>query len=224
MLIRLLTTILIFTSLIKTGPSADLIKETREKIARINISFLENRLPGKSSVSQLDKLLSELKEKKNSAGSISNDKDYKDKTDLLLKSFKAFEKFYLSKPEVDTLKKVFRVVNNEFNSLFGNYFLGELKNSSKKKVILFSTSMSCECTLEMCYKQEAEIQKLQKENPGLFDYAVVDCFTNFDLQSKYEVGFIPVVLVLDEKGKEVKRFVREENLTNELNTYLRKYK
>ena len=220
MLIRLLTTILIFTSLIKTEPSTDLIKETREKIARINISFLENNLPKKSSVNELDKLLSELKEKKIIGGSISNGKDYKNKTALLLKSFKAFERFYRSKPEVDTLKKVFRVVNNEFNSLFGNYFLGELKNSSKKKIIFFSTSMSCECTLEMCYKQEAEIQKLQKENPGLFDYAVVDCFTNIDMQSKYEVGFIPVVLVLDESRKEVKRFVREENIYSKLSEYL----
>ena len=220
MLIRLLTTILIFTSLIKTEPSVDLLKETRENISQINIAFLKNDYPDNSTVDELDKLLSGLKEKKNIAGSNSNGKEYKDKTDNLIKSFKAFEKFYRSKPEVDTLKKVFRVVNNEFNSLFGNYFLDKLNKSSKKKVILFSTSMSCECTLEMCYKQEAEIQKLQKENVGLFDFAVVDFFTNFDLQSKYEVGFIPVVLVLDEKGKEVKRFVREENLYSKLNEHL----
>jgi hypothetical protein len=62
----------------------------------------------------------------------------------------------------------------------------------------------------MCYKQETEIQKLQKENPGLFDYAIVDCFPNIDLQSKYEIGFIPTVIVLNSKNKEVKRIVREE--------------
>ena len=221
MLLKLLTTILIFTSLIRTEPSTDLlIKETREKIAQINLSFLEKNTPNESFVNQLGKLLSELKEKKNIAGSISNENEYKNKTDNLIKSFKAFEKFYRSKPAVDTLKKVFRGVNNEFNTLFGNYFLDELKNSSKKKIIIFSTSMSCECTLEMCYKQETEIQKLQKDNSGLFDYAVVDCFTNFDLQSKYEVGFIPMVLVMDKKGREVKRFAREENLYSELNKYL----
>ncbi len=222
MLIKLFSTILIFTSLIKIEPSVDPTKEIREKITRINISFLENNLPEKSSVNELDKSLGELKEKKNIAGSISNGKDYKNKTDQLLNSFKAFEKFYRNRPKIDTLKKVFRTVNIEFNSLFGNYFLDELKNSSKKKIIVFSTSMSCECTLEMCYKQEAEIQKLQKENPVLYDYAVVDCFTNFDLQSKYEVGFIPVVLVLDEKNREIKRFVREENLLPQLKNLLTK--
>ena len=82
--------------------------------------------------------------------------------------------------------------------------------------------MSCECTLEMCYKQESEIQQLKKENPDLLDYAVVDCFTNSDLQSKYEVGFIPVAVVLDSDNNEVKRFVREENLYSELNILLNK--
>ena len=210
MLIKLLTTILIFTSSIKTSPSADLIKETREKFAQINISFLENNTPDKSLVNELEKLLTELKNDKILLNSINADKEHQNKIEQLIKSFKTFEEFFRSIPEVDTLKKVFRFVNNEFNSQFGNYLLDELKKSSRKKIILFSTSMSCECTLEMCCKQEAEIQKLLKENPDLFDYAVVDCFTNFDLQSKYEVEFIPTVFVLDEKDKEIKRFVREE--------------
>lgn len=220
MLVRLFTTIFLFTSIITAEPSAGLVEKTRDKIAQINISFLANNAPNKSSVNELEKLLSQLKNDKNTPKAIIAGKDNKNKADQLIKSFKAFEKFFRSKLTVDTLKKLFRVVNNKFNSLFGNYLLDELKKSSKGKIIIFSTSMSCECTLEMCYKQEAEIQKLQKENPDLFDYSVVDCFTNFDLQSKYEVGFIPVVLVLDEKGKEVKRYVREESLYSKLNEYL----
>ena len=220
MLLKLLTIILVFTSLIKTEPSADLIKETREKIAQINISFWENNKPDKSSVSELEKQLSELKNNKILSNPIIADKEHKNKGQQLIKSFKTFEKLFRSKPAVDTLKKVFQVVNNEFNSLFGNYLLDELNNSSKKKIIIISTSMSCECTLELCYKNEAEVQKLQKVNTDLFDYAVVDCFTNFDLQSKYEVGFIPAVLILDSKNKELKRFEREENLYSKLNEYL----
>jgi hypothetical protein len=171
---------------------------------------LENNTPDKALVNELEKLLSELKSDKILLNSINADKEHKNKTGQLIESFKTFEQFFQDNPEVDTLKKVFRVVNNKFNSLFGNYLLDELKKSSKKKIILFSTSISCECTLEMCYKQEAEIQKLQNENPNLFDYAVMDCFTNFDLQSKYEIGFIPTVIVLNSKNKEVKRIVIEE--------------
>ncbi len=216
MLLKLLTTILIFTSLIKTESSADLIKETREKIVQVNISFLKNDYPDNSTVAELDKLLNTLKQEKNLSKAILTNKDYENEKDRLINSYKTFEKFFNDKPGMDTLKKAFRVVNNEFNTLFGKYFLDELKNSSKKKIIIFSTSMSCECTFEMCYKQETEIQKLQKENPDLFDYAVVDSYSNYDLQNEYEVGFVPVVILFDSKDKEIKRFVRSENLYSEL--------
>ncbi len=216
MLIRLLTSILIFASLIKTEASSDLIKETRERISQINIAFLKNDYPGNPIIDELGRLLNTLKQEKNHTKAISTMKNYVIEKERLIDSYKTFERFYRSKPGVDTLKKVFRVVNNEFNSLFGNYFLDKLNKSSKKKIIVFSTSMSCECTLEMCYKQESEIQKLLKENLKMFDYAVVDCFTNFDLQSKYEIGFIPTVVVLDSNNKEVKRFMRKENLNSEI--------
>src|SRR3989339_2228603 len=220
MLTRILTVIIIFANIIKIEPSADLIQKTREKIAQINISFLENNTPGKSVINELEKLLNELKNDRIFPNSIINDKKHKYKTGQLIKSFKTFEKFLQSNPEVDTLKKIFRIVNNEFNSLFGNYFLDELKGSSRRKIILFSTSVSRECTLEMCYLQECEIQKLQKENTGLFDYAVVDCFTNSDLQSKHEVGFFPTVIILDSKNKEMKRFVRREKFYEEIVNYM----
>ena len=216
MLIKLLLTILIIANLEKTEPSSALIKETRERIAEINISFLKNNYPETASINELGKLLNTLKKENELPKAIAVKKDFKNRIVRLIESYKTFEKFYQDKPEVDTLKKVFRLVNNGFNSLFGNYFLEGLKKSSKKKIILFSTSMSCECTLEMCYKQEAEIQKLQNENPDMFDYAVVDCFTNFDLQSKYEIGFIPTVIVLNSKNKEVKRFMREELEINKI--------
>jgi len=219
MLLKLLSTILICTSLIKTEPSADLLQKTREKIAQINISFLENNTPDKSVINELEKLLSELKDDEILPNSIVAGKGYKNKTHQLIESFKTFEKFLQSNPEVDTMKKIFRIVNNEFNSLLGNYFLDELKKSSKRKIIIFSTSVSCECTLEMCYQQECEIQELQKRNPGIFDYAVVDCFANFDLQSKYEIGFIPTVIIMDSENNEVKRFVREEK-RNEIVNYV----
>lgn len=220
MLLKLLTTILIFTGLIKTEMSDHLIKETREKIAQINIAFLKNVCPNKSTINELGKLLKELKEEKTFPKSFSESESAHKKGKRPFESFNVFEKIFMNYPKIDTLKKVFRDVNNQFNSLFGDYFLDDLRKLSKKKIILFSTSMSCECTLEMCYQQESEIQQLLKENPGLSDYAVVDCFMNFDLQAKYEIGFIPTVVILDPKNKELKRFVREENLYSKLSEYL----
>jgi hypothetical protein len=219
MLLRLLSIIFILTSSIKTEPSTDLIKATREKIAQINIAFLKNDYPETTSINEFGKLLNTLKQEKILSKTISANKDYENEKERLIDSYRTFKVFFQSKPKIDTLKKIFRVVNNEFNSLFGNYFLDDLKRSSKKRIILFSTSVSCECTLEMCYKQEAEIQKLQKENPDLFDYAVVDTWVNSELQQKHDVGFIPTILILDSKNKEVKRFEREENV-NEIINYI----
>ena len=215
--IRLITSILIFTSLIKTESSSDLIQETRYKIAGINLSFLGNNYPGANSISELGKLLNVLHQEEKLRKIISVNKN---SIVRLTDSYKAFENSFERKLKVDSLKNVFRNINNEFNSLFGNYFLDELRNSPKHKVIIFSTSMSCECTLEMCYRQECEIQKLHEENPGSFDYAVVDSYSNYDLQNEYEVGFIPAVILFDSNNKEIKRFLRSEYLYNELNTVL----
>jgi len=46
----------------------------------------------------------------------------------------------------------------------------------------------------------------------VFDYAVVDCFTNFVLQTKYDVSFIPTVIVKDKNNKEKERYIRSNNL------------
>jgi uncharacterized protein YfkK (UPF0435 family) len=216
MRLRILAIILICTGLLKAEPSSDTIKETQEKIAQINIAFLKGQSPGSSAVDELGKLLDIINQKKNFSKADSTALDYENGNEKLIVVFKKFEVFYRGNPESDTLKTIFRFVNNEFNSLFGDYLLTELKKSTKNRIIIFSTSMSCECTLEMCYKQESEIQLLHKEYPDLFDYTVVDCFINSGLQDEYEVGFIPTVALFDQYNKKVKSFVREEDLSGKL--------
>lgn len=187
-------------------PASDIIK-TRDLIAEINISFLEKKYPNEFLVSELKGVLK---------GLIGNDSEI----DRLTEFFNEFENILESKPEVDTLKKIFRAVNNEFNSIYGEYLYNEIISPTGKKIIVFSTSMSCECTLELCYKNEADVQKLRKQKPDLLEYVVVDCFTDSKLQTKHEIGFIPVVIVLDSNSNEIKRFVREENLYSRLSEYL----
>ena len=128
MLVKLITTILIFTSLIKTESSSDLVQETRDKIAGINLSFGGNNYPEEKSISELGKLLNVLNQEEKLRKIISvNKNDIVRLTD----SYKAFENSFERKLKVDSLKNVFRNINNEFNSLFGNYFLDELRNSPK---------------------------------------------------------------------------------------------
>ncbi len=205
---RLIIFLLALVFIAENHASSSEIIKTRDLIAEINISFLEKRYPNEFLVSELKVALREL---------IGNDS----KKERLIESFNEFENIFESKPEVDTLKKIFRTVNNEFNYSYGEYLYNKILSSTGEKVFVLSTSMSCECTLEMCYENESEVEKLHKENPGLFDYAVVDCYTNIDLQTRYEVGFIPVVVILDSSNQEIKRFVRQENLFIQLKNYLR---
>jgi len=79
-------------SLINAQPSGDFIKKTRESILKINISFLENILPEKTSLIELEKLLGKLKNKNILPNSIIADKDFKNKTEGLEKSFKEFDR------------------------------------------------------------------------------------------------------------------------------------
>lgn len=220
MLIRIVTAIMLFTSLIKAEPFTDVIKKTHDKIANINIEFLNEKYPDESFIVELGNLFKELQNQTDADITKKTRKEYINRIEQLIKSIHTLHDFVLENSKVDTLKKLFRTVNNEFNTIFGNYYLEALNNSNRQKIIIFSTSMSCECTLEMCYNQEAIIQKLQKENPELFDYAVIDTWTDSEIQNKYNVGFIPTIILTDNKDKELKRFIRNENLYEDIKLFL----
>jgi hypothetical protein len=214
----LIISLILLTTSFYFPKSDSLIKETRNQIGQINLTLYDKNYPNSQQLSELKSSIEKLAKNgfKQLPKSIQSKKNLQADLDGLYSTLEVFKLLVESKPEIDSLKKVFRVVNINFNSIFGNYLYEELLKSKKIEILIFSTSISCECTLEMCYKQETEIQLLQKEYPNKFDYAVVDSFSNFELQSKYNIGFIPTVLIINEKNKEVKRFVREENLYKKL--------
>lgn len=182
----------------------------RNDIALINISLLENKYPDENEVIKVKNRISEL-----SKLDISVD-NYN-----IQKKFNEFESNYFNKLQIDSLKKLFMAFNNEFNKTFGKYFYENLFNSSREKIIIFSTSLSCECTLELCYKNESEIQKLYLENPNKINYAVIDCFAEYDLQNKFNIGFIPTVIVLDVNDNEIERFEREDDIYSKVKKYFK---
>jgi hypothetical protein len=145
---------------------------------------------------------------------IKNNENHKSDLNWLFNSYHNFKQLADSKLDIDSLKKVFRSINNVHNVFFGNYFYEELLKSNSQKVLIFSTSMSYECKLEMCYKQESEIQKSQKENPNNFNYTVIDAYSNEELTNKYRVSFIPTIILFDSANAETNRFVREEKMVD----------
>lgn len=184
------------------------IDQLRNEISDINISFHHSKLQDQNKYTDLENLLKYSYTDEYSGFVTSK---LKTEYDLFMSSLKHVE-------NIDTLKKIFLAVNNKFNSLSYNYFYQKALKASKQKILVFSTSMSCECTLDMCYHQEAEIQKFCKENN--FDYAIIDTWEDFEIQQKYKVDFVPTVIILDSENKEIHRFTREENIYSELNRYL----
>ena len=175
------------------------IEEVRERVAEINIGFLNSLQPSDNQIDDLENLLNSLDNKDiNLERSVEALNDYRT---LLNKE-----------NNVDSLKKAFRSVNNKFNSAAYDYFYDKLIRTSEQKILVFSTSMSCKCTLEMCYQQEAEVQKFCKENN--YEYAVIDAWEDPEIQQKYKVGFVPEIIILKEDNSVMNKFTRNENLAD----------
>ena len=219
-MIPIITSITLIISFMMINPPSNLIKQTRDQIANLNISFYQKNYPQNCSINMLSESLGKLLNEKEIPKSLKFQGDYKKAINKLDDSYEEFKKFYQTKPEMDTLKKIFRTVNNNFNSLYGKFFLNELRRSSKPGIIIFAASLSCECTLDMCYKQETEVELLKKENPDLLEYAVIDAYEDSELKDKYKVGFIPAAILQDADGKEVRRFVLADNLYAEMKSLI----
>jgi hypothetical protein len=106
-----------------------------------------------------------------------------------------------------------------FLNTFYNYAYEKFFSSNKTKILLFSASMSCQCTLEMCKKQTIEILNLAKEEN--LDYWIVDSYEHNNLQIKYETLFAPSVVVFDERNKVLFKIEYDENLLPKLSEFIK---
>lgn len=82
----------------------------------------------------------------------------------------------------------------------------ERAHARKRPVaLLFSTSMSCACTLERC----GNLEQLLNADRGAsreVDCIVVDGYHRPDLQEQYKAAFLPTIVLVAPGGKEYKRF------------------
>ncbi len=106
------------------------------------------------------------------------------------------------------------------NSTFYNYFKNKFFESAKTKIIFFSASVSCPCTLEMCKNQLIDILKFRKDNSGSFDLWVIDSYWNNDLQVKYDTYFAPSVLVFNGDNEVIKKIEYDEKMIDRLKYFL----
>lgn len=101
-----------------------------------------------------------------------------------------------------------------FSNTFYNYADEKFFSSNKTKILFFSASMSCHCTLEMCKKQTIEILNLASEKN--LDYWIVDSYEHNKLQLKYETLFAPAVILFDGKNNVLYKIEYDENLKTKL--------
>jgi len=134
-----------------------------------------------------------------------------------------FGKLLRSDLTTDSLRSIFREVATGFECAFFNYFyrLAITPSLAKRKALLFSTSMSCECTLRMCGEYTEALYALKRKMGDDVRILIVDTFRNPKLNSQYKVDFVPVIVVLDETNTELARFVREEQISIKLATMFR---
>ena len=116
----------------------------------------------------------------------------------------------------DSLYKSFYFVYLKFTNAFNKFYSEQLYHTSKKKIVFLTTPVSCKCTIEMCQKQLAELIQFVDTNPDEYELIIEDTWNNSFFNNKFEGGFIPTIIILDENNNEIKRFVREELEINKI--------
>jgi len=106
-----------------------------------------------------------------------------------------------------------------FSNTFYNYADEKFFSSKKIKLLFFSTSMSCHCTLELCKKQTIETIEFAKSKS--LDYWIVDSYEHNELQLKYETLFAPSVLIFDGSNTVQLKIEYDENLLTKLSEFIK---
>lgn len=107
-----------------------------------------------------------------------------------------------------------------FQNIFYEYSKEKFFSSPKQKILFFSTSMSCYCTLKMSREQTVELLKYVAENSDNYDYWVIDSYWYNELQIEYETFFAPSVIVFNDNNEVLYNIEYEEKMLSILEKYL----
>jgi hypothetical protein len=107
-----------------------------------------------------------------------------------------------------------------FQNIFYDYNKEKFFSSPKTKILFFSTSMSCYCTLKMCRNQTVEILKFVRSNNVNCDYWIIDSYWHNELQIEYETLFAPSVIVFDGNNKVIYKIEYDEKMISLLSEFL----
>lgn len=103
-----------------------------------------------------------------------------------------------------------------FQNIFYEYSKQKFFSSHKQKILLFSTSMSCYCTLKMSREQTVELLKFIDENNDNYDYWIIDSYWYNELQIEHMTFFAPSVIVFNGNNEVLHKIEYEEKMIDEL--------
>ena len=183
--------------------------------------LLQLSLKDSSAYTTIEELNDFLKKNNSSASLVNSNSDQKI---IELSLTDSFDEFYLLHKNIsfDSSLVLFNQWYLKLNN--SNYDLAVKRffSSPKTKILFFSTSVSCYCTLEMCKNQFADILNLVRSSDGAYDYLAIDTYEKDELALKYETLFVPSVIVLDESNQLLYKIEYDENMISSLNSYLSK--
>jgi hypothetical protein len=126
-----------------------------------------------------------------------------------------------------SIDSAFVLFNNWYlhlQNIFYDYSEQKFFTSPKTKILLFSTSMSCYCTLKMSREQTVDVLQFVKSNNDDYDYWIIDSYWYNELQIEYETLFSPSVIVFNGNNEVLNKIEYEEKMISLLSDYFIKIK
>jgi hypothetical protein len=200
-----------------TGISRAQYFESVEKEAeRILISLSDGESINLSNLTELKNLLSfEI--------GIEVPKSFPDVNPLSIDSLKNHLTEFESESQnisIDSAFVLFNIWYLHLQNIFYEYSKEKFFSSTKTKILFFSTSMSCYCTLKMSREQTVDLLKYVAENSDKYDYWIIDSYWHNELQIEYETLFAPSVIVFDSNNQVLYKIEYEEKMLSLLSDYL----
>jgi hypothetical protein len=181
--------------------------------------LLQLSLKDSAAYKTIEEMAEILKENISSA-SLDNGNSNHNEHELSLKD--SFDEFYFLHKNIsfDSSLVLFNEWYLKLNNFYYDFTVERFYSSAKTKILFFSTSMSCYCTLEMCKNQLIDILNLVRSSNGTYDYLVIDTYEKDELPLKYETLFVPSVIVFDKANKLLFKIQYDEKMISNLNNYL----
>lgn len=196
----------------------DEIRQTRTLLLDMSVAMFSNEAPPRESILQLSSTLDRLSM---NAEHTSGDENAKTHAETL--AFMAFQLKMVAESgtSIDTLRSLFREAFYAFHNLHGAPFLQEALQTKNTKILLFSVSMTCDCTRRRCDANTVDIVRTVKASHRPIDFTVIDCVYSLDLMKEYEIEIFPTVVVLDVNNREIGRLEELEEVYDQLAELLR---